>query len=77
MVPLAITPSDALGKCILPVLEKVSSGGLDVFDSEMGALIQTPARRYTKHALELEAQASPWPSGLLNRLRKKYTVLEG
>ena len=34
-----VTPSDTLGKFLLPVLKKVSSVGLEVFDSEMGALL--------------------------------------
>ena len=54
---LTITPSNPLGKFLLPVPVTLSSAGLEVWFQKGN----TPARSHSKHSIELEAQTSSWP----------------
>ena len=68
IVPLTITPSDPLGKFLLPVPTTLGSAGLEVLVPDSGSV---PTRSHNKHSVELEAQTSPPPGhfGLLNALK--------
>ena len=58
IVPLTITPSDPLGKNVLPFPLTLNSAGLEVLVPETEALLLEAT---TNIPIELEALTSPWP----------------
>jgi hypothetical protein len=78
IVPLTITPSDPLGKCLPPVLITLGFGGLEVLILEGGVFVPGAT---TNIPLNWKLRLSPGHSGLpmpLNQQAKKgITVLGG
>ena len=57
IILLTITPSNPLGRILLPVPVTLSSAGLEVWFQKGN----TPTRSHNKHSMKLEAQTSSWP----------------
>jgi hypothetical protein len=78
IVPLTITPSDPLGKCLLPVPITLGSAGLEVLVPEWGGLIPGGT---TNIPLNWKLRLPPGHFGLLMPLnqqgKKGITVLGG
>jgi dUTPase len=76
IVPLTITPSDPLGKFLLPVPTTLCSAGLKIFVSEWGVLC---TRSHSKHYIELGAGTFHWSFWASNaqQAKKGITVLGG
>ena len=78
IVPLTITPSDPLGKFLLPVPITLGSAGLEVLAPERGVLLPGAT---TNISLNWKLRLPPGHFGLLMPLKKKkkkgITVLGG